>query len=139
MRDKVLAAVFRRQLVEQPAFHSRMKRYACVRLWQVSQDVYCFGHHLLESRLACQLLLAMTRRRSKHIELTHEVLAKVLDVRRSGITLAATALRNRGLVRYARGNIEILDCETLAAVACPCYASTMKFYARLLGARRRTE
>ena len=55
------------------------------------------------------------------------------------ITLAATALRNRGLVRYARGNIEILDCETLAAVACPCYASTMKFYARLLGARRRTE
>lgn len=136
---KVDAANFQRQLVEQPAFHSRMKRYACAQLLQVSQDVYCFGHHLLESRLACQLLLAVTRRGSNHIELTHEALAKVLDVRRSGITLAATALRNRGLLRYARGNIEILDRERLESMACPCYASTLKVYARLLGARRRTE
>jgi CRP-like cAMP-binding protein len=136
---KVDADIFGRQLVEQPAFHTRMKRYACLRLWQLSQDVYCFSHHLLESRLASQLLLAMTRRGSRHIELTHEVLAKVLDVRRSGITLAATALRSRGLVRYARGNIEILDCARLESLACPCYASTLKFYARLLGARRSTE
>lgn len=136
---KVPATFFRRQLAEQPAFHARMKRYAFMRLLLLSQDVHCFSHHLLEGRLASQLLLATARCGSKHIELTHQTLAKMLDVRRSGITLAATALRNRGLVRYARGKIEILDFEKLEAAACPCYATTVSTYARLLGAGRRLE
>jgi CRP-like cAMP-binding protein len=136
---KVPAGMFERQLAEQPAFHTRMKRYACMRLLQVSQDVFCFGHHLLESRLACQLLLAKSRGGSKHIALTHEALAKMLDVRRSGITLAATALRGRGLLRYARGQIEVLDCGGLESMACCCYAATLATYARLLGTRRKTE
>ncbi len=136
---RVGASSFRRQLSEQPAFHVLMKRYAFVRLMMVSQDVHCFSHHLLENRLASQLLTAMARGGSNHLALTHQMLARVLDVRRSGITLAAAALRDKGMVRYARGNIEILDGQKLVSLACSCYAANLKTYARLLGIRPRSE
>jgi CRP-like cAMP-binding protein len=135
---KVAATFFRRQLDEQPAFHARMKRYVFMRLLLLSQDVHCFSHHLLEGRLASQLLLARARGGSNHLALTHQMLARVLDVRRSGITLAAAALRRQGMVRYARGHIEILDGEKLESAACSCYAATLKTYTRLLGVRGRT-
>lgn len=135
---KVAATFFRRQLQEQPAFHARMKRYAFMRLLTLTRDVHCFSHHLLESRLASQLLLARARGSSNHLALTHQMLARVLDVRRSGITLAAAALRRRGMVRYARGHIEIIDGERLESAACSCYGATLKTYARLLGEREMT-
>ena len=42
-------------------------------------------------------------------------------MRRVGVTKAASALQQQGLIFYSRGNIEILDPAGLAAVACTCY------------------
>jgi hypothetical protein len=42
-------------------------------------------------------------------------------VRRVGVTKAASALQQAGLINYSRGNIEILDPHRLAAAACTCY------------------
>jgi Mn-dependent DtxR family transcriptional regulator len=44
-----------------------------------------------------------------------------LGVRRVGVTKAASALQQQGLINYSRGNIEILDPEGLASTACTCY------------------
>jgi hypothetical protein len=38
-----------------------------------------------------------------------------------GVTKAASALQQQGLINYSRGNIEILDPEGLAQAACTCY------------------
>lgn len=130
---RVQSAHFSRQLDERPAFRARMNRYAYVCLLQLAQDITCRNFHLLEGRLARQLLMARDRARSNHIALTHATLAKLLGVRRAGVTLAASEMQKRGLVRYSRGDIQVLDVSALRATACGCYATDKRIYARVLG------
>jgi hypothetical protein len=63
---------------------------------------------------------------------THEFLAFMLGMRRVGITTAAAALQRRGLIRYQRGNVTVLDRRGLEAAACSCYAADRKIYAKLM-------
>jgi hypothetical protein len=44
-----------------------------------------------------------------------------LDVRREGVTEAATALKRRKLISYSRCNIAILDATRLNASSCSSY------------------
>lgn len=37
------------------------------------------------------------------------------------------------MIKYSRGNIEILDAEALKEAACECYATVNEFYATLVG------
>lgn len=130
---RVTSAHFRRQLDERPAFRARMNRYAYVCLLQLAQDITCRNFHLLEGRLARQLLMARDRSRSNRIALTHASLATLLGVRRAGVTLAASEMQRRGMVRYSRGDIQVLDVAALRATACGCYAADKRIYARVLG------
>jgi len=77
----------------------------------------------------------MTRDRahSDVFHVTHEMLAHMLGVRRAGVTRAACALQGRGLIRYSRGEVTVVDRRGLAGAACSCYAADRETYARILG------
>ena len=66
-------------------------------------------------------------------QVTQELLAYMLGVRRVGITSAAGTLQRSGLIEYHRGNLTVLDRSGLEAAACSCYASDRRAYAELLG------
>ena len=87
--------------------------------------------------LARWLLMTQDRAHGDTFHVTQEFLSHMLGVRRVGITVAASALQNRGVIAYARGELHILDREGLEAAACSCYASDSGVYSELLDSRRK--
>ena len=99
-----------------------LRRYAHAELVMARQTAGCGRFHGIAERLACSLLMTHDRVRADRLQLTQDVLADALGVRRVGVTVAAMALQRRGLIEYHRGQIRVLDRKGLEAAACRCYA-----------------
>ena len=127
------AMEFRRELARNPVLRNCLERYLYVQMAQVSQLAACAHFHAVEPRLATWLLLVRDRSYSDHFRLKHEAIADMLGVRRSGITIAAGALKNRNLISYSRGDITIRDRRGLEERACSCYRALNIAYSRVMG------
>jgi CRP-like cAMP-binding protein len=112
---------FGREFSRNPSLRRHLLRYTHTLMTQATQAAVCSHSHLLEARLARLLLTTRDRMPSSDFHLTHEFLAKMLGVRRVGVTKAAGALQRRKLLSYRRGNIRILDRAGLEAASCRCY------------------
>lgn len=123
----------RQALQECPRLLRTLKRYLFVLMAQLSQNVACAHFHEVEPRLARWLLMSQDRAHSETLQLTHEYLAEMLGVRRSGVSIAAAELQRCKLIDYSRGRITILNRQGLEAVACECYDALNEDYTRLLG------
>jgi len=80
---------------------------------QTTQTVLANGRSKIEDRLARWLLMAHDRVDSDEIPLTHEFLAIMLGVRRSGVTVALQELERKGLIAHRRSVITMVDREAL--------------------------
>ena len=63
--------------------------------------------------------------------MTQELIANMLGVRRESVTEAAGKLQQRGVIRYQRGKITVLDRPKLEGLCCECYAVVKKEAIRL--------
>jgi hypothetical protein len=57
----------------------------------------------------------------------------MLGVRRTSVTAVAKALQEAGLIKYARGKIQILDAKAMQKTTCECYGSVKMLYEKLIG------
>jgi CRP-like cAMP-binding protein len=65
-------------------------------------------------------------------QMTQELIANMLGVRREGVTEAAGRLQKAGLISYTRGRIKVLDRPALEQRSCECYQVVKMEYDRLL-------
>jgi len=114
-------APFLREFRLNPQLQRELYRYVHVLMAQISQTAACNRFHVVEQRLARWLLMTHDRVKSDRFRMTHEFLGHMLGVRRVGVTKAAQALQERGLISYSRGAIAILDRKGLESAACACY------------------
>ena len=121
-----------RAAAESKSLRLMLNRYVQAYLSQVAQSVACNRLHDIEKRCARWLMMTHDRvDQSQPFVLKHEFLALMLGVRRAGVTTAAGALQDKGLIRYRRGSIRILDREGLSASACECYGLVRKQFDQL--------
>ena len=118
---RMQAPAFLRAFNQGQAMQKEVLLYTHTLMNQIAQSAACNRFHLIEARLARWLLMTRDRIGTNHFHLTHEFLGNMLGVRRVGVTNAAHALKDRGLIDYSRGNIEIIDGQQLELAACSCY------------------
>jgi len=108
-------------------------RYVQVFMIQTSQTALANAASLLTQRLARWLLMVEDRLTSKSLPLTHQFLAVMLGVQRSGVTIALGELENRQLIRSKRGLITIMDRPTLEKLTNGSYGVAEAEYQRRFG------
>lgn len=118
---RMKAHQFRKQLRSSPGLVLSLNHHLNSLIGQMSQSLGCAHFHQIEPRLARWLLMTQDRVHSNQFHLTHNQLANILGVRRSGVTIAAGILQNKQLISYNRGDITVLDRKGLEAAACECY------------------
>ncbi len=118
-----------------PVLHLLL-RYTQALITQMAQTAVCNRHHGLDQQLCRWLLLSLDRLDGDELVMTQELIANMLGVRREGVTEAALKLQERGLIRYARGRITVLDRKGLEKRTCECYAVVKTEYDRLLPSKQ---
>jgi CRP-like cAMP-binding protein len=109
-----------------------MLRYTQALITQMAQTAVCNRHHLIDQQLCRWILLSLDRLSSNELNMTQELIANMLGVRREGVTEAAGKLQRLGIIEYHRGRIRVLDRTKLERMACECYAVVKKETDRLL-------
>lgn len=111
----------RKEFARGELFHELALRYVQAQLTQSAQTVACNAKHDIEQRLARWLLICSDRANRANFGISQEFLADMLGAARPSVSIAASHLKQQGLIDYSRGVIHIIDAAGLEARACECY------------------
>ncbi len=109
------------------------RQYVWVLATDLGQGAACAGKHSVEQRLARWLLMALERQRHQTLPVTHAQLARLLAVRRAGVTDALHHLQAQEALVQRRGGIQVLEWAALRRAACPCHQGMDARYERMFG------
>lgn len=125
-----------RQASEQsPQLQRIFLRFAHAFFIQTTYTALTNGRSKVEERLARWLLMAHDRIKRDELPLTHEFLAIMLGVRRSGVTTALKILSGRGLIQTRRSLIRIADREGLKKASNGAYGPAELEFENLFGGK----
>jgi CRP-like cAMP-binding protein len=112
---ELAAEPLRRMVQSRPHWRELFSRY----LWTLYQDIAQLAAYSqtqdVSARLADWLLRSADRCAADDVVMTHAHIAHMLGVRRASITQAAKVMKDKAWLRYARGQITLLDREGLAS------------------------
>jgi CRP-like cAMP-binding protein len=118
---RLKASVFQQAIAQVEPLSHWLQRYINLLLIQISQTSACNSRHSVEQRCCRWLLTMHDSTRADEFDVTQELLAQMLCVRRASVTEVALKLQKAGILRYSRGKMTICDRQGLEAIACECY------------------
>jgi CRP-like cAMP-binding protein len=127
-------SAFMREMENHGAFYNRVIRYYQALSLQIQQTTACNALHRCEQRCCRWLLMTRDHADSDDLRMTHDLLARMLGVRRPTVTLVLGSLTRMGLIarEHQKGMIRILDRDGLQEASCECYATVKATFARLI-------
>lgn len=129
---RISRSAFQSVIKNAPSLQATLLKYTQFVMLQTSQSAICEAHHSLKQRLCRWLLLAHDALNGENIPLTHQMLARLLGVRRASITECLRALEGEGALKNTRALICVRDQERLESLACSCHALIQREYWRLI-------
>jgi CRP-like cAMP-binding protein len=113
------------QFSQSQAVRDVLLRYMQFLMLSTAQTAMCNRRHSITQQLAKILLLNHDRVLNNDLTFTHELLGRIMGVRREGVTQAAGHLQSLGAIEYRRGIIRIQDRDVLSSASCECYETVM--------------
>ena len=128
----ITADALRRVAEKNTPLRSLLLRHEQFLLAQAQQSAACNAKHNVEPRMCRWLLRMRDVTGQDDLDITQEFLGQMMGVRRTSVSLVASALQEAGLIRYRRGHVHIRDVDGLGKVACECHGVVKAHYARLI-------
>ena len=123
--SKISATHFRTVAATSDPIRNLCIRYNEVLLSQARVTAACNALHSIEARFCRWLLQSADRAAGDTVNLTQELLAEMLGVRRTSVTEVASKVQAAGAITYSRGVIKILDRDALLRMSCECYETLL--------------
>ena len=123
--SRIAATHFRTVAATSDPVRNLCIRYNEVLLSQARVTAACNALHSIEARFCRWLLQSADRAGGDTINLTQELLAEMLGVRRTSVTEVASKVQAAGAITYSRGVIRILDRDALLRMSCECYETLL--------------
>jgi len=133
---RLSAARLKDEFDRHAALEAVLLRYTQALITQMSQTAVCNRHHTIDQQLCRWLLLSLDRLPGSEVNITQALIAKMLGVRREGVTEAASKLQRQGAIEYQRGRISVLDRPKIEKLCCECYHVVKRETDRLLHTAR---
>jgi CRP-like cAMP-binding protein len=115
-----------------PELRALLLRYVHVLSVQAGRTAAANASYELPQRLARWLLMCHDRVDGDALVLTHEFMAMMLAVRRSGVTVTLHFIEGTGAIAARRGVVHIIDRVRLEAIAAESYGVPELEYCRLI-------
>jgi CRP-like cAMP-binding protein len=118
----VAARVVEHEIRANGEFHDVLSHYSHTLLIQTLRSSACNALHTMEQRCSRWMLMTLDRIDIRHFVITHDFLASLLGVQRSGISQLVERLAAHGVIESGRGEIRVSDRDKLEKLSCECYA-----------------
>jgi CRP-like cAMP-binding protein len=110
-----------------PQLQMILGRHTGLQGMQVAQTAACNRLHDIQQRLSRWLLMTQDRVDSGALPITHDFIATIMGTDRSTVSVAASRLQKKGIIKYVRGAVNVKNRRELEKSACECYAVIHQF------------
>jgi CRP-like cAMP-binding protein len=124
--SQISVAHFRDAVSQSAGIRDLVRRYSDAHMALIYQVAGCNALHPVARRLCRWILQTRDRSDSDIFPMTQEFLSEMLGVQRTSVSLLAGELQGLRLIRYRRGQIQILDRRGLEEKACECYSAAQR-------------